>query len=76
MRTRNVNNMMVQDTYTGDYFVATNDKDWAARLANWKHFHLLDPKTSVPAPMPVGHIMFKNAGAAASRYVIVSFESL
>ena len=75
MRTGNVSNMVVQDTYTGGYFVATRDVDWERRLASWKHFYLLDPKTNVPAPMPIGHIMFKNAGSAISRYVIISFEA-
>lgn len=76
MRKRNTHNMVIQNNDTGEFFISTNSRDWSARLANWKHDHLLNRKTETPAPMPSGHIMFKNAGSRADRYRIVSFEDI
>ena len=76
MRRKNVHNMVVQSQYSGEYFIATSDEDWQTRLANWKREHLLNPKTTTPCPMPVGHLMFKNAGTTSSQYAVVSWENL
>lgn len=52
--------LIVQNEYTGEYFIATKINLWQSRLQEWKDaLRIGNGKTDKPCPMPLQHIMFR-----------------
>ena len=50
---------IVRQTKGTQHFIETCDKHWVERLDTWRKAYAVNPKTTIPGPMPYGHFMFK-----------------